>query len=170
MSIAWKIWSYPASWRAKHEPKLAMSPEKDVSPEYKEAQRKLRCYFSGVSQHRVVREYFSSFRSTLHISSQMMLENVWNWSLLRRKGEMHNWVRLQSYYLNLCEAHGLHTWGQLLHLMNNGRKFSTMRRTSCPSFVQGFIDSFFMLYVTYVSNIVIARQLKIILSSNNTKW
>ena len=104
-----------------------------MSPKYKEAQREPRCYFSGVSQHRVVREFFSSFRSTLHILSQMTLDHVWNWSLLRRKGEMQSCVRRRSYYLNLCEAHGMNTWGQFLHLMYNGRKFSTMRRTSCPS-------------------------------------
>ena len=28
---------------------------KDVSPKYKEAQRELRCYFSGVSQRRIER-------------------------------------------------------------------------------------------------------------------
>ena len=37
--------------------------------------------------------------------------------------------------------------------------------------VQGFIDSFFLLYLTYVSDIVIARLRKYYyVSSNNTKW
>ena len=37
-------------------PKFAMRQQrKDVSPKYKEAQRELRCYFSGVSQRRIER-------------------------------------------------------------------------------------------------------------------
>ena len=81
----------------------------------------------------VLRNNFSSFRSTLHNFSHTMLLNVWDSSLLRSKGKVQNWVRRRSYYLNLCEADGLKTWGQLPHLINNGRKFSTMRRTSCSS-------------------------------------
>ena len=81
----------------------------------------------------VLRENFRSFRSTLRNWSHIMYLNVWNWSLLRSEGKVLNWARRRSYYLNLCEAHGLNTWGRLLHLMNNGRKFSTMRRTSCSS-------------------------------------
>ena len=76
---------------------------------------------------------FSSFRSTLHNLSHIMLLNVWNWWLLRSEGKVQNWVRRRSYYLNLCEAHGFNTWGQLPHLMKNGRKFSILRRTSCFS-------------------------------------
>ena len=67
------------------------------------------------------------------ILSHIMLLNVWNQLLLRSKGKVQNWVRRRSYYLNLCEAHGLNTWGQLPHLMKNARKFSIMRRTSCSS-------------------------------------
>ena len=33
------------------------SREKDVRPKYKEAQRELRCYFSGVSQRLTEREF-----------------------------------------------------------------------------------------------------------------
>ena len=33
--------------------------------------------------------------------------------LARSKGKVQNWVRRRSYYLNLYEAHGLNTWGQL---------------------------------------------------------
>ena len=67
------------------------------------------------------------------ILSHIMLLNVWNWSLVRSKGKVQNWVRRRFYYLNLCEAHGLNTWGQLPHLMKNGRNFSILRRTSCSS-------------------------------------
>ena len=50
-------WSYRASWRGGHVPKFAMRQQrKDMTPKYKEAQRELRCYFSGVSQHRLERE------------------------------------------------------------------------------------------------------------------
>ena len=79
------------------------------------------------------------------ILSHIMLLNVLNWLPLRRR----------SCYLNLYEAHGLNTSGQLPHLMNNGRKSvlcGELRAPHCP----GFIDSFFMLYLTYVSYIVIA--------------
>ena len=39
--------------------KFAMRQQrKDVSPKYKEGQRELRCYFSGVSQHHVEREFW----------------------------------------------------------------------------------------------------------------
>ena len=100
-----------------------------------------------------------------------MFLNVWNWSLLRSEGKVQNWVRRRFHYLNLCEAHGLNTWGQLLHIMNNGRKFSTMRRTSCSSLSKVFIDPFFLPYLTYVSYIVIAGLWKFYyVSSNNTKW
>ena len=88
----------------------------------------LWCFVSAV-----LRGNFSSFRSTLHNLSHIVLCNVWNWSLLRSEGKVQNWVRRRSYYLNLCEAHGLNTWGQLPHLMKNGRKISVMRRTSCSS-------------------------------------
>ena len=72
-------------------------------------------------------------RAHCTILSHIMLLNVWNWSLLRSDGKVQNWVWRRSYYLNLCEAHGLNTWGQLSHLMKNGRKFSILRRTSCSS-------------------------------------
>ena len=104
-----KNWSYRASWRGGHVPKFAMRQQrKDVSPKYKEAQRELRCYFSGVSQRRIER-IFRSFRSTLHNLSHIMLLNVWNWSLLRSEGKVQNWVRWRSYFLNHCKAHGLNT-------------------------------------------------------------
>ena len=96
------------------------------------------------------------------ILSHTMLLNVWNWSLLRSEGNVQNWVRRRSYYLNLCEAHGLNTWGQLPHLVNNGRKIMFHAENFVLFFVQGFIDSFFMLYLTYVSDIVITG-LKILL-------
>ena len=42
-------------------PKFAMRQQrKDVSPKYKEAQRELRCYFSGVSQRRVERRILAA--------------------------------------------------------------------------------------------------------------
>ena len=62
-----------------------------------------------------------------------MLLNVWNELLRRSEGKVQNRVRRRSYYLFLCEAHGLNTRGQVLHLMNDGRKSSTVRRTSCSS-------------------------------------
>ena len=52
---------------------------------------------------------------------------------MRSKGIVQNWARRRSYYLNLCEAHGLNTRSQLPHLMKNDRTFSIMRRTSCSS-------------------------------------
>ena len=56
-SIAWENWSYRASWRGGHVPKIAMRQQrKDLSPTYNEAQRELRCYFSGVSQRRIERK------------------------------------------------------------------------------------------------------------------
>ena len=74
------------------------------------------------------------------------------------------------YYLNLCEAHGLNTWGQLPHLMKNGKK-QYYAENFVLLVVQGFIDSFSMLHFTYVSDIVIAGQWKFdYVSSNNTKW
>ena len=89
---------------------------------------------SPVSLSAVLRENFSSFRSTLHnFLSHIVLFNVWNLLLLRSEGEVQTLVRRRSYYLNLYEAHGLNTWGQLPHLMKNGRKFNIMRRTSCTS-------------------------------------
>ena len=107
-SIAWENWSYRASWRGGHVPKFAMRQQrKDVSPKCKEAQRELRCYFSGVSHRRIDRAlYFSSYRSTLHNFSHIMkrMELI---SLQRSEGKVQNWVRRRSYYLNLCEAHGL---------------------------------------------------------------
>ena len=54
--------------------------------------------------------------------SHVMFLNVWNCSHLRSEGKVQNWVRRWTCYLNICEAHGLNTWGQLLHLRNNGRK------------------------------------------------
>ena len=57
-SIAWENWSYRASWRGGRVPKFAMRQQrKDVSPQYTEAQRELRCYFSGVSQRRIERKF-----------------------------------------------------------------------------------------------------------------
>ena len=58
--------------------------------------------------------------------------------LLRSTGKVQNWVRRRSYYLKLCEAHGLNTWGQLPHLIKHGRKFSNMWRTSCSSLSRVF--------------------------------
>ena len=81
----------------------------------------------------LLRENFSSFQSTLHNFKPHHALNVWNWSLLRSDGNVQNSVWRRSCYLNLCEAHGLNTWGQLSHLMKNGRKISILWRTSCSS-------------------------------------
>ena len=89
----------------------------------------------------------------------IILINVWNWSLLWSKGKVQNSVR-RSYHLNLCEAHRLNTWGQLPHLMNSGRKIQYFAENFVLLVVQGFIDSFFMLHLTYVSYIVIRRNMK----------
>ena len=71
------------------------------------------------------------------------------------EGKVQIWVRRRSYYLNLCEAHGLNTCGQLLHLMKNDKKHY-YAKNFVLLVVQGFIDSFFLLHLTYVSDIVIA--------------
>ena len=66
-----------------------------------------------------------------------MLLNVWNWWLLRSEGKVQNWVRRRSYYLNLCEAHGFNTWGQLPHLMKmegNSVFCGELRASRCPGF------------------------------------
>ena len=46
--------------------------------------------------------------------------------------------------------------------MNDGRKIQYYAENFVLLVVQGFIDSFFLLYLTYVSDIVIAGQGKII--------
>ena len=104
----------------------------------------------------VLRENFSSFRTLHNFMPYYAFLNVWNWSLLRSKGKVQNWVRRRSDYLNLCEAHGLNTWGQLPHLMKKWQKIRYSVQNFVFLVVQGFIDSFFMLYFTYVSYIVIA--------------
>ena len=48
---------------------------------------------------------------------------------------MQHW---RSYYLNLCEAHGLNTWGQLPHLMKNDRKIQYYAENFVLFVVQGF--------------------------------
>ena len=85
--------------------------------------------FSAPSWERIV----AASGAHCKILSHIMLLNVWNWSLLRSKGKVQNWVPRRSHNLNLCEAHGLNTWGQLPHLMKNDRTFSVMRRTSRSS-------------------------------------
>ena len=73
-----KKWSYRASWRGGHVPKFAMRQQrKDVSPKYKEAQRELRCYFSGVSQRRMERILAAS-GAHCTILSNIMPSNFWN--------------------------------------------------------------------------------------------
>ena len=67
-----------------------------------------------------------------------MFINVWNWPLLRSEGNAQNWVRRRSDCLNLCEAHGLNTWGQLPHLMNNGRKIQYFCGELCAPRCPGF--------------------------------
>ena len=102
--------------------------------------------------------------------SHIMLLNVWNWSLLRSEGKVQNWVRRRSYYLNLCEAHGLNTWGQLPHLMKNDRKFSIMRRTSCSSLSRVLsIGSSCSTSPTSPTSLSQDYE-KYYVSSNNTKW
>ena len=93
-----KIWSYRASWRGGHVPKFAMRQQrKDVSLKCKEAQRKLRCYFSGVSQRRLEREFPQLLEHIAQFKPYYAFLNVWNWSLLRSEGEVQNWVRRRSY-------------------------------------------------------------------------
>ena len=99
---------------------------------------------------------FNSFQSTLHNFKPYYVFNVWNWSLLRSKDKVQNWVRRGSYHLNLCEAHGLNTWGQLPHLMKNDRKYSIMRRTSCSSLSRVLSTRSSCSTLTYVSDNVIA--------------
>ena len=102
--------------------------------------------------------------------SHIMLLNVWNWSLLRSEGKVQNWVRRRSCFLNLCEAHGLNTWGQLPHLMKNGRNFSIMRRTSCSSLSRVLsIGSSCSTSPTSPTSLSQDYE-KYYVSSNNTKW
>ena len=87
-----------------------------------------------------------------------MLLNVWNWSLLRSKGKVQNWVRRRSHNLNLCEAHGLNTWGQLPHLVKmteHSVLCGELRAPRCPGFYRLVLHA---LPLTYVSYIVIAGQ------------
>ena len=45
------------AWRARYQKFAMRQQRKDVGPKFKEAQRELRCYFSGVSQRRMEREF-----------------------------------------------------------------------------------------------------------------
>ena len=96
-----------------------------------------------------------------------MFLNVWNWSLLRSEGKVQNWVRRRSYYLNLCEAHGLNKGGQLPHLMNNGRKISIMRWTSCSS-LSRVLSTRSSSSTSPTSPTSLSQDYYV--SSNNTKW
>ena len=69
---------------------------------------------------------------------------------------MQHWVRRRSCYLNLCEAHGLNSWGQVPHVMKSVRKISISWKTSCSSLSR--VD------------IVITGLWFFSLSSNNMKW
>ena len=120
-----------ASWRGGHVPKFAMRQQRtDVSPKYKETQRELRYYFSGVSQRRIERKLWKLPEHIAQLKPYYAFERIEVTSLIEREGQVQNWVRRRSY---LCEAHGLNTWGQLLHLMKNWRKFTIIRTTSCSS-------------------------------------
>ena len=51
---------------------------------------------------------------------------------------MQNWVRRRSHLLNLCDAHGLNTWGQLPNLLKKKQQNSVLcgelRILRCPGF------------------------------------
>ena len=98
-----------------------------------------------------------------------MIFNVWNWSLPRSEGKVQNWVRRWSYYLNVCEAHGLNNWGQLPHLMQNGRKVSIMLRTSCSS-LSRVLSTRSSCSTPPTSPIIAGLWKFYYVSSNNTKW
>ena len=99
-----------------------------------------------------------------------MFLNVWNWSLVRTERKVQNWVRRRSYYLNLCEAHELNTWGQLLHLMNNDRNSvlcGELRDPRCPGFYRLVLPALPLLGLLHNYR----RTMKnYFVSSNNTKW
>ena len=78
-------------------------------------------------------------------------------------------MRRWSYCLNLCEAHGLNTWGQLPHLMNNGRKSvlcGELRAPRCPGFYRLVLHALLHLRLRHRYRKTMTDSV----SSNNTKW
>ena len=144
-SIAWENWSYRASWRGGHCTKIRDAPaekRRDAKVQRSSTRTEMLLLWCFSAPYWEIILAASGAHCT--ISSHITILKVWNWPLLRSKGKVRNWVQRRSYDLNLCEAHGLNTWGQLPRLMKNDRKFCIMRRTSCSSFVvQSLIDSFF---------------------------
>ena len=104
----------------------------------------------------VLRENFSSFRNTLHNLSHIVRLNVWNLVVLRSKGKVQNWVPQRSY---LLESLRIPRIEHLRSITTSDEKWQEIQYYAVHFVflvIQGFIDSFFMLYFTYVSYIVIA--------------
>ena len=126
--------------------------------------------FSLVFLSAVLRENLSSFRSTVHNLSHIVLWNVRNWSLLRSKGKVQNWERRLSYYLNLCETHGLNTWGQLPHLMKMAENSVLCWELRAPRFL-----GFYRLVHHALLHLRLRHRYRrtmnfYCVSSNSTKW
>ena len=71
-SIAWENWSNRASWRGGHVPKIRDAPAE------KRQESKVQRSSTNLFLNAVLREMLSSFQSTLHNLSHIMLANVWS--------------------------------------------------------------------------------------------
>ena len=120
----------------------------------------------------VLRENLRSFRSTLHNCKPYYvfkrMELICSYAArvkckIGYHGGLITWISAKPTDWTL-EVNYHTSWRM-------AENFSIMRRTSCPTLSRVVIDSFFLLYFTYVSDIVIAGLWKFYyVSSNKTKW
>ena len=128
-------------------------------------QKKLHEYRDAISLvflSAVPRENSSSFRSTLHNLRHIMFFNVWNWSLPRSEGQVQNWVRRRSYLLESLRSPLIEHLRSITTSHEKWQKIQYYAENFVFLVVQGFKDSFFMVYLTDVSEFVFAGTMNIL--------
>ena len=155
-----KIWPYRASWRGGHVPKFAMRQQRKTWVQStKEAQWDIEMLFlwcfSASYWERILSSFWGALRNWRHI----MLFNVWNWSLLRSEGQVQNWVRRRSYLLESLRSPRIEHLRSITTCHDKWQKIQYYAQNFVFLVVQGFKDSFFMLYFTNVSDIRYSKEL-----------
>ena len=159
-----KNWSYRASWRGGHVPTFAMRQQRKAWVQStKEAPRESRCYFSGVSQRRTVpRENLSSFRSTLHNLRHIMFFQRMELITPTKRGSSAKLGTTAVLLLESLRSPRIEHLRSISTSHEKWKKIQYYAENFVFLVVQGFEDSFFMLYLTDVSDIVIAGTMNIL--------
>ena len=157
-----KNWSYRASWRGGHVPKFAMRQQRKAWVQStNEVPRESRCYFSGVSQRRTEREFKQLPEHTAQFKTHYAFQRM---ELITptKRGSSAKLGTTAVLFAWISAKPTDWTPEVNYHISLKRQKIQYYAENFVFLVVQGFKDSFFMLYLTEISEFVIAGTMNIL--------